>query len=60
MTLQEAIDHAREASVRLAQQEGCAECAAEHKQLADWLENYQQLLQQAPVAQLDKAQVYET
>ena len=32
MTLQEAIDHAREVA------SGCNECAKEHGQLADWLE----------------------
>lgn len=32
MTLQEAIDHCREVA------KGCSDCAKEHEQLADWLE----------------------
>ena len=34
MTLDEAIVHAREVAAQL----GCCECADEHKQLAEWLE----------------------
>lgn len=34
MTLDEAIIHAREVAAQL----GCCECAAEHIQLAEWLE----------------------
>ena len=54
MTLQEAINHAHEMSIEL-QDKGCTECAAEHRQLAEWLKDYQRLLQYAPIAQLDKA-----
>ena len=34
MTLDEAIVHAREVAAQL----GCCECADEHRQLAEWLE----------------------
>ena len=34
MTLDEAIIHAREVAAQL----GCCECADEHRQLAEWLE----------------------
>lgn len=38
MKLREAIDHAREVSLR-----GCSECNKEHGQLADWLEELEKL-----------------
>ena len=38
MTLDEAIIHAREVAAQL----GCCECAAEHIQLAEWLEELKQ------------------
>lgn len=42
MTIKEAINHAKE----ISQQEGiisdCKECAEQHKQLAEWLEELQQ------------------
>lgn len=38
MKLREAIDHAREVSLR-----GCSECNKEHGQLADWLEELEEL-----------------
>lgn len=39
MTLQEAIDHAREVANGLHPNiDGCSECAKQHGQLADWLE----------------------
>jgi hypothetical protein len=37
MTLDEAIKHAEEKS------QGCGQCAAEHKQLADWLKELKEL-----------------
>ena len=39
MTLDEAIVHAREVAAQL----GCCECAAEHIQLAEWLEELREL-----------------
>ena len=36
MTLDEAIEHAREKA------NGCGECAKEHQQLAEWLEELKQ------------------
>lgn len=39
MTLDEAIIHAREVAAQL----GCCECAAEHRQLAEWLEELREL-----------------
>lgn len=38
VTLHEAIEHAREVSLR-----GCTECHKEHGQLADWLEELERL-----------------
>ena len=37
MTLDEAIKHAEEVG------NGCSECAAEHRQLAEWLRKYQKI-----------------
>lgn len=37
MTLEEAIRHCEEVAERYAKTEDCAECAAEHRQLAEWL-----------------------
>ena len=37
MTLDEAIEHATEKS------QGCGQCAAEHKQLAEWLKELKEL-----------------
>lgn len=43
MTLQEAIDHAREVANGLHPNiDGCSECAKQHGQLADWLEELQE------------------
>lgn len=36
MTLDEAIEHAKKKSCELYD-EGCVDCAAEHRQLANWL-----------------------
>ena len=40
MTIEEAIQHCKEqaATLRMTGDNGCAECAAEHEQLAEWLE----------------------
>lgn len=38
MDIQEAIRHCREVAAGLTEQGKCKECAAEHEQLADWLE----------------------
>lgn len=43
MTLEEAIAHARE--VASAQKDKCEQCAADHKQLAKWLEELKYLRQ---------------
>lgn len=40
MTIDEAIIHAKEASKR---EDMCAECRAEHQQLAEWLEELKEL-----------------
>jgi hypothetical protein len=37
MTIDEAIKHAEEVG------NGCSECAAEHRQLAEWLRKYQKI-----------------
>ena len=42
MTLDEAIAHAREAGMRMADSEDCKSCGQEHLQLADWLEELKQ------------------
>ena len=39
MTLDEAIAHAQEVAAQL----GCCECADEHRQLAEWLEELREL-----------------
>lgn len=44
MTLDEAIKHAEE--VAIDQDLCCSECAEEHRQLAEWLKDYKQLLEQ--------------
>ena len=46
MTLDEAIKHAEE--VAIDQDLCCSECAEEHRQLAEWLKDYKQLLEQQP------------
>lgn len=38
MDIQEAIRHCQEVAAGLTKQGKCKECAAEHEQLADWLE----------------------
>ena len=44
MTVEEAIQHCKEqaATLRMAGDSGCAECAAEHEQLAEWLTELKQ------------------
>lgn len=37
MTIEQAIKHAEEVG------NGCSECAAEHRQLAEWLRKYQKI-----------------
>ena len=41
MTLDEAIKHCEEVADGLTEQGKCAECAAEHRQLAEWLKELQ-------------------
>lgn len=48
MTLQEAIDHCKEVAAGGTEQGKCAECAADHLQLAGWLEELQQYRGYAP------------
>ena len=43
MTLEEAIAHARE--VASAQKDKCEQCAKDHEQLAEWLEELKELRQ---------------
>lgn len=43
MTLDEAIAHAREVSKSFDYKTHCKECAKEHKQLAEWLEELKKL-----------------
>ena len=44
MTIEEAIQHCKEqaAALRMTGDNGCAECAAEHEQLAEWLTELKQ------------------
>lgn len=44
MTLDEAINHARQKAYEL-HMNGCDDCAHEHKQLAMWLSDYQNMLE---------------
>jgi len=46
MTLDEAIKHCEEVADGLTEQGKCAECAAEHRQLAEWLKELKQLREQ--------------
>ena len=45
MTLDEAIQHAKEKGIELEQNQ-CHECAKEHYQLANWLEELKRLRQE--------------
>ena len=51
MTLDEAIKHCKEKEKEQALN-GCVACAEEHKQLAEWLEDYKQLLEERPQGDL--------
>ena len=42
MTLQEAIKHSED-KAKENEQAGCVKCAAEHRQLAGWLKDYERL-----------------
>lgn len=55
MTIEEAIEHCEEVAVGLTEQGKCQECAAEHRQLAEWLHELIAFrAQQAPV-KLDRS-----
>jgi len=46
MTLDEAIKHCEEVADGMTEQGKCTECAAEHRQLAEWLKELKQLREQ--------------
>lgn len=55
MTLDEAIQHAKEVAVTQRNNQDCIKCAEEHEQLAEWLEKlkeYQQLEEQGRLVKL--------
>ncbi len=57
MTLDDAIQHAKEVAVTQRNNQYCIKCAEEHEQLAEWLEKlkeYQQLEEQSTVYDVDK------
>ncbi len=43
MTLEEAIQHAEEVACSLEEKDHCDKCAAEHRQLAEWLTELKKL-----------------
>lgn len=43
MTLEEAIRHCKEVAIEYEAKGECYECGKEHRQLAEWLEDYKQL-----------------
>lgn len=43
MTLDEAIQHCKEIAIEYEAKAECFECGKEHRQLAEWLEDYKQL-----------------
>lgn len=43
MTLEEAIQHAEEVACDLENKDKCDKCAAEHRQLAEWLKELKKL-----------------
>lgn len=43
MTLDEAIQHCKEVAIEYEAKGECYECGKEHRQLAEWLEDYKQL-----------------
>jgi len=56
MTLDEAIIHAEEVGDELFNEwnktdnQGCFDCSMEHKQLAEWLKHYKELLKELDIA----------
>lgn len=46
MTIDDAIRHCEEVADGMTEQGKCEECAAEHKQLAEWLKEFKQLREQ--------------
>lgn len=48
LTLEEAIEHCEEVAAGMTKQGECQECANDHKQLAEWLQDYRRLLGQEP------------
>lgn len=57
MTLDDAIQHAKEVAVTQRNNQDCIKCAEEHEQLAEWLEKlkeYQQIEEQPTVYDVDK------
>ena len=43
MTLEQAIQHCKEVAIEYEAKGECYECGKEHRQLAEWLEDYKQL-----------------
>jgi hypothetical protein len=43
MTLDEAIQHCKEVAIEYEAKGECYECGKEHRQLAEWLEDYKEL-----------------
>lgn len=43
LTLDEAIQHCKEVAIEYEAKGECYECGKEHRQLAEWLEDYKQL-----------------
>lgn len=43
MTLDEAIQHCKEVAIEYEAKGDCFECGKEHRQLAEWLEDYKEL-----------------
>lgn len=57
MTLDDAIQHAKEVAVTQRNNQYCIKCAEEHEQLAEWLEKlkeYQQIEEQPTGYDVDK------
>ena len=48
MTLDEAIQHAKEAGMRMCSKKGTCDCGREHLQLAKWLEELKLYRNQYP------------
>jgi len=43
MTLEQAIQHCKEVAIEYEAKGECYDCGKEHRQLAEWLEDYKQL-----------------